>query len=64
MFLKLSINPKKIFIWDHDNPIENRKKNHELYFSTNPILNKSETKKAQLEKLNDQKLKKHIRFDG
>jgi len=54
---------KKIFIWDHDNPIE--KKNHEFYFSTNSILKKNEIKKKQLEKLKDHKLKnKHIKFDG
>jgi ribosomal protein S24E len=46
MLLKLRINPKKTFIWNHDNPIENRKIiNYEFYFSTNPILNKSEIKK-------------------
>jgi len=48
MFSKSSINSKKdIFFGDRDNPIESRKKiNHEIYFSTNPILNKNEIKKT------------------
>jgi len=64
MLSKSSINPKKIFIWDHDNPIKNRKKiNHEFHFSTNPIMNKSEIKKIIRKIKGTKTKKKHIRFD-
>jgi len=60
MLSKLSIYPKKIFIWNHDNLTESRKKiNHKLYFSTNPILNKSEIKKA-IRKIKGPETKKKI----
>jgi hypothetical protein len=66
MLSKSSINPKKIFIWDRDNPIESIKKkktNHEFYFSTNLILNKVKKKTIRKIKEPKTKKKKHIRFD-
>ena len=53
-----------MFIWDSNNLIKSKKKNHEFYFSTNTILKKNWIKK-QLKKLKDQKIKnKYIKFDG
>ena len=48
---------KKIFIWNHDNLIKNSKKNYELHFSINPILNKIEIKK-RIKKIKISKTKK------
>jgi len=61
MLAKSSINPKKIFIWDHDNPIESKKnKSWILFHKQSNIVEEWNNKK----KLKNHKLKnKYIKFD-